>query len=316
MSTSGLLVESEPLDAAPAAGSMAALDAVHPDLLRIDADAPVGLGFEEFEAPVPKEPSRFRRLLASAFWATVGLSFVGVVWALVSQRVPELPSPAVTARTFGRLVRNPFYDNGPNDKGIGLQFASSLQRVGFGFGLAALLGVPFGMFIGTNKWAWKAANPVIQLLRPVSPLAWFPIWLFVLRDSPQAAKFVILITAFWPIVLNSSAAVGNVPPDQRNVSQVFQFNRRTYFRHVLLPNSMPGIVTGLRQSMGVAWMVIVAVEMMSVGSGVGSFVWEAYNAGDLSKVISAIVGIGFVGLILDAGFLRLSRKFSLERVVS
>jgi nitrate/nitrite transport system permease protein len=287
------------------------LDQVHPDLLRIDVQGPV-----ESPALVLEGPSRAHRFADSTFWATVGLSVVGLCWALVSQRVPELPSPAVTAKTLVRLVSDPFYDNGPNDKGIGWQFLGSLQRVAFGFGIAALIGVPFGMFIGTNKWAWKAANPVIQLLRPVSPLAWFPIWLFVLRDSPQAAKFVILITAFWPIVLNSSAAVGNVPPDQRNVAQVFQFNRRTYFRHVLLPNSMPGIVTGLRQSMGVAWMVIVAVEMMSVGSGVGSFVWEAYNAGDLSKVLSAIIGIGLIGFVLDAGFLRLSRKFSLERVAS
>jgi nitrate/nitrite transport system permease protein len=240
-----------------------------------------------------------------------GLAVVASAWWFASTRVAELPSPAVTAKTFGRLMKDPFHNGGPNDKGIGLQFVGSLQRVFFGFGIAALVGIPFGLFIGSNKRAWKAANPVIQLLRPVSPLAWFPIWLYVLKDSPQAAKFVILITALWPILINTAAAAGSIPPDQRNVAKVFKFNTRTYVRHVLLPNAMPGIVTGMRLSMGVAWMVIVAVEMMSVGTGVGFFVWEAYNAGDLSVVMAAIIMIGLVGLTLDMFFLKLGKRFAL-----
>ena len=255
--------------------------------------------------------NKIKAMLGSGLWAMVGLAVVTMAWWFASTKVAELPSPAVTAKTFGRLMKDPFHNGGPNDKGIGLQFVGSLQRVFFGFGIAALIGIPFGLFIGSNKRAWKAANPVIQLLRPVSPLAWFPIWLYVLKDSPQAAKFVILITALWPILINTAAAAGSIPPDQRNVAKVFKFNMRTYVRHVLLPNAMPGIVTGMRLSMGVAWMVIVAVEMMSVGTGVGFFVWEAYNAGDLSVVMAAIVMIGFVGLTLDMFFLKLGKRFAL-----
>jgi nitrate/nitrite transport system permease protein len=279
-----------------------ALDEVHPQIRANPVIAPT---------TGQKQILKVKVLLGSGLWAMVGLAVVALAWWFASTRVTELPSPAVTAKTFGRLMKDPFHNGGPNDKGIGLQFLGSLQRVFFGFGIAALIGIPFGLFIGSNKRAWKAANPVIQLLRPVSPLAWFPIWLYVLKDSPQAAKFVILITALWPILINTAAAAGSIPPDQRNVAKVFKFNMRTYVRHVLLPNAMPGIVTGMRLSMGVAWMVIVAVEMMSVGTGVGFFVWEAYNAGDLSVVMAAIIMIGLVGLTLDMFFLKLGKRFAL-----
>jgi nitrate/nitrite transport system permease protein len=279
-----------------------ALDEVHPHI-RANPVIP--------KTASQKQLNAIKAAFGSGLWAMVGLTVVAGAWWFASTRVAELPSPAVTAKTFARLMKDPFHNGGPNDKGIGLQFVGSLQRVFFGFGIAALVGIPFGLFIGSNKRAWKAANPVIQLLRPVSPLAWFPIWLYVLKDSPQAAKFVILITALWPILINTAAAAGSIPPDQRNVAKVFKFNTRTYVRHVLLPNAMPGIVTGMRLSMGVAWMVIVAVEMMSVGTGVGFFVWEAYNAGDLSVVMAAIIMIGLVGLTLDMFFLKLGNRFAL-----
>jgi nitrate/nitrite transport system permease protein len=283
-----------------------ALDEVHPHI-RANPVIP--------KTATQKQLNAIKAAFGSGLWAMVGLAVVASAWWFASTRVAELPSPAVTAKTFGRLMKDPFHNGGPNDKGIGLQFVGSLQRVFFGFGIAALVGIPFGLFIGSNKRAWKAANPVIQLLRPVSPLAWFPIWLYVLKDSPQAAKFVILITALWPILINTAAAAGSIPPDQRNVAKVFKFNTRTYVRHVLLPNAMPGIVTGMRLSMGVAWMVIVAVEMMSVGTGVGFFVWEAYNAGDLSVVMAAIIMIGLVGLTLDMLFLKLGKRFALPGTV-
>ncbi len=255
-----------------------------------------------------------KKLLAtvgSMSWAFLGLGIVVAAWAITSTKVSELPSPLVTAKTLGRLLKDPFHNGGPNDKGIGWQLISSLQRVFFGFGLGALVGVPAGLIIGTSKRAWRAANPVIQLLRPVSPLAWFPIWLYVLKDSPQAAKFVIFITALWPILVNTATAAGSVPPDQQNVARVFKFNKRTYVKHVLIPNAVPGIIAGLRLSMGVAWMVIVAVEMMSVGSGVGAFVWDANNAGDLSMVLAAIILIGLVGLCLDTAFLKIGKRFAI-----
>src|SRR5207253_11209530 len=151
------------------------------------------------------------------------------------------------------LLAEPLHDGGPNDKGIGLQLLSSLQRVGLGFSIAAVVGIPAGMLIGASRRAWRAANPVIQLLRPVSPLAWFPIWLVILKDAPTAAIWVIFITALWPIVINTAAGAASVPEDQRNVARVFRFGRWQYVRHVLVPHSLPSIVTGLRLAIGVAW---------------------------------------------------------------
>ncbi|MGH9278531.1 MAG: nitrate ABC transporter permease [Acidimicrobiales bacterium] len=243
--------------------------------------------------------------------AVAGIGALVVVWAWASTYSRELPSPATTFGTLWDLVSSPFYDNGPNDKGVGLQLLASLQRVFLGFGMAAAVGIPFGLLLGASKWAWRAANPVVQLLRPVSPLAWFPIWLVILKDAPRAAVWVIFLTALWPIVLNTAAGAGAVPRDHRNVARVFQFGRWAYVRHVLVPDSMPAILTGLRQSMGVAWIVIVAVEMLSVSSGIGAFVWQQYNALNLAKVISAIILIGAVGLTLDAIFLRLGRAFAI-----
>lgn len=251
--------------------------------------------------------ARVRRSLASLGWAGLGLSVLVAGWALASWQVSEIPGPAATFTELRKLLASPFHDNGPNDKGIGLQLLGSLSRVGIGFALAAVVGIPAGLAIGASKRAWQAANPVIQLLRPVSPLAWFPIWLVAFKDAPKAAVWVIFITALWPIVINAASGAAAIPVDQRNIARVFRFGRFAYVRHVLVPNSLPSIVTGLRLSMGVAWMVIVAVEMLSGGSGIGFFVWDAYNALNLAKVIAAIVLIGGVGLTLDIAFLRLGR---------
>ena len=255
-----------------------------------------------------------RSVASSIAWALVGLGVLVAAWAIVATRVKDLPTPAETFSELRTLLSDPFYDNGPNDKGLGLQLLSSLQRVGVGFAIAAMVGIPVGLLMGTSRRTWKAANPVIQLLRPVSPLAWFPIWLVILKDAPNAAIWVIFITALWPIVINTAAGAASVPADQRNVARVFQFNRRQYVRHVLVPHSLPSIVTGLRLSMGVAWMVIVAVEMLSGGVGVGFFVWDSYNALNLSKVIAAIILIGAVGVVLDVLFLRLARSVAIEEV--
>jgi nitrate/nitrite transport system permease protein len=244
-------------------------------------------------------------------WAFVGIGTLVAIWAFASTRVADLPSPAATFTELRQLLAHPFHNGGPNDQGVGLQILGSLGRVGRGFLLAVLIGVPIGLIIGASKTAWKAFNPIIQLLRPVSPMAWFPIWLITIRNAPKAAVIVIFITALWPIIINTAAAAAAVPNDQRHVARVFRFSKRTYVRHVLLPNAMPGIVTGMRLSMGVAWMVIVAVEMLSGGVGIGFFVWDAYNALNLARVIAAIILIGCVGLILDLVFLRLGRKVAL-----
>jgi nitrate/nitrite transport system permease protein len=267
---------------------------------------------------VPDRSSAVRRRIlqrvSSIVWACVGLGVIGAVWAIAAWRVKELPTPAATFTELVKLLSDPLKNAGPNDQGIGLQMFGSLLRVTKGFGAAVFVGVPLGLAIGASKRAWKAVNPLIQLLRPVSPLAWFPIWLITIKSAPSAAIVVIFITALWPIIINTAASASAIPVDQRNVATVFQFNKRTYLRRVLLPNALPGIVTGMRLSMGVAWMVIVAVEMLSGGTGIGFFVWDAYNALNLARVVAAILLIGVTGLLLDALFLRLDRKVALPGV--
>ncbi|NUU22459.1 MAG: nitrate ABC transporter permease [Streptomycetaceae bacterium] len=258
--------------------------------------------------PPPRRTGGLVRTAAAGFaWSLVGLAVLVGLWLWAADSTPELPTPPEVLDKLGDLLSDPFYDRGPGDKGIGLQLLTSLRRVFTGFALAAAVGIPLGLLMGGSKRAWQAANPVVQLLRPVSPLAWFPLGLVVLKDAPQAAVFVIFVTALWPTVLNTAAGAASVPEDQRNVARVFRFGRVAYVRHVMVPHSLPSIVTGLRLSMGIAWMVIVAVEMLSGSTGIGSFVWNSYNGGDLAEVVSAIVLIGAVGFALDMFFLWLLR---------
>jgi nitrate/nitrite transport system permease protein len=263
---------------------------------------------------IAQGPGRLRALLFSAMWATFGLSLLTAVWAFVASRTTDLPTPTATMRELGTLLANGLRNEGPNDQGVIRQLFGSLTRVGLGFGAAVLIGVPVGIGIGASKAAWRTVNPVIQLLRPVSPLAWFPILLVTVRNAPKAAIVVIFITALWPIIINTASGASAIPLDQRNTARVFQFHWRTYLRHVLLPNALPGIVTGMRLSMGVAWMVIVAVEMLSGGVGIGFFVWDAYNALNLARVLAAMILIGAVGVALDFGFLRLGKRVALPGV--
>lgn len=267
--------------------------------------------------PVLSRPSRFRPLATGAALAAAGFAVLFAVWSAVSAWKPAIPSPGVTFQQFRELLADPLHDGAGTDKGILIQLRGSLGRVVKGFLLAAAVGVPLGLLIGAWTPAWRAANPVIQLLRPVSPLAWYPIWLTMFAGggggaAGPAAVWTIFITSLWPVVINTAAGAASVPPDQRNVSQVFRFGRLAYLRHVLVPHTLPSVVTGLRLSMGIAWMVIVAVEMLSGGVGIGFFVWDSYNAFNLAKVICAIGIIGGVGLALDLAFLRLGRLVSHE----
>ena len=267
------------------------------------------------EPKIPAPPStradgagRLVRAAAGVAWASVGAAVVVALWAVVAAGSPDLPTPAEGFTALRTLLRYPFYDLGPNDKGIGIQLGVSLVKVFTGFAMATVVGVPLGFLIGGSKRAWAAANPVIQVLRPVSPLAWFPIGLVVLKDVRSAAVFVIFITSLWPTVINTAAGAASVPMDQRNVARVFRFGRLAYVRHVVIPHSLPAVITGMRLSMGIAWMVIVAAEMLSGNTGIGYFVWNSYNGGSLANVISAIVLIGTVGVLLDTLFMRLARK--------
>lgn len=266
----------------------------------------------EVRPPERRGAALTRSLAASVGWAGAGALAVVALWHLAAMRVPDLPTPIETLARLVELLGEPFVDRGPNDKGIGLQLLISLQRVGTGFAFATMLGIPLGLAIGTSRRAFAAMNPIVQVLRPVSPLAWFPIWLTVSKDAGSASILVILITALWPTVINTAAAAASVPSEQRDVARVFRFGRRAYLRHVLVPNALPGMVTGMRLSMGIAWMVIVAVEMLSGGAGIGFFVWDSYNAGSLASVAAAILLIGGVGVALDALFQRLDRRVTLE----
>jgi nitrate/nitrite transport system permease protein len=303
--------ELTPDTSATALGDEAVADAVVDEVTVGGAPEAVPGGVRLPEPPdLPPGPSRVRRTATTLAWSLVGLVVFLGAWQLASAHSPDLPTPGETFTEMRKLLADPFYDNGPNDKGILLRVGESVQRVFKGYALAALVGIPVGLLIGASRRAWLAVNPVVQLLRPVSPLAWYPIFLTVLASPLKAGPWVIFVTALWPIVLNTAAGVAEVPQDHKDIARVFRFGRVAYLRHVLIPDSLPSIVVGLRVSMGIAWMVIVAVEMLAGGSGIGSYVWTEYNALNIAHVICAILIIGTVGLVLDLLFLRLARAVS------
>lgn len=248
-------------------------------------------------------------LVKSLGFTILGFVVLGGIWQLVSLITKgELPTPAATLVVLWELVKDPFYDYGPNDKGIGLQLGSSLVRVFSGFIMGAIVAIPMGILIGASSFCKKMFYPLVQVLKPVSPLAWFPIGLVAFQSASSATVFIIFITSLWPTLINTSFGVASLPDDHKNVAKAFGFSRWKYLTKVLLPYSLPHIITGLRLSIGVAWLVIVAGEMLSGGLGIGFFVWDSWNALSLERVISAILIIGLVGLILDRGFSWLEKK--------
>jgi nitrate/nitrite transport system permease protein len=246
-------------------------------------------------------------------WMLGGFTLLFGLWAIVSGiSQGALPGPVSTLQVLGHLLAHPFYDNGPNDKGIGIQLFSSIGRVFIGFGLGSLVAIPIGVLMGAHAGCRRLFNPLVQLLRPVSPLAWFPIGLAIFKHAGEATIFVIFITSLWATLINTAAGVAAVPEDHRNVARAFGFSQRKYVTKILIPFSLPYIFTGLRLSLGVAWLVIVAGEMLSGGIGIGFFVWDSWNALSLERVMSAILLIGLVGLFLDRGFDLLARRFAYE----
>ncbi len=211
-------------------------------------------------------------------------------------RVP--PPSAILVRAWEQLS-DPFYDAGPNDKGIGIQLGYSLYRVLSGFFLAVIIAIPAGFLIGMSPLMYRAFNPYIQVLRPISPLAWMPLALFVIKDSETSAIFVIFICSIWPMLLNTAFGVANVREDWINVARTHELSPlRTAFT-VILPAAAPTILTGMRISIGIAWLVIVAAEMLVGGTGIGYYVWNEWNNLDLTSVIFSILMIGIVGMLLD-----------------
>lgn len=242
-------------------------------------------------------------MLGNLFLNILGFGVLLGIWYLVSLFTEGgLPTPLATFRVLWELLKDPLYDYGPNDKGIALQLGSSLGRVFLGFFMGALVAIPAGILIGANTLCKKMFYPIVQVLKPVSPLAWFPIGLVAFESASKATIFIIFITSLWPTLINTSFGVASLPDDHKNVAKAFGFSAWKYITKVLLPFSLPHIITGLRLSIGVAWLVIVAGEMLSGGIGIGFFVWDSWNALSLEKVISAILIIGLVGLLLDRGF--------------
>ena len=218
-----------------------------------------------------------------------------------------LPTLAQMGETVVKHLSSPFYDNGPNDKGIGIQIGHSLLRVGAGYLLAALVAIPLGFLIGMSPLVYRALDPFIQVLKPISPLAWMPIALYTIKDSSASGIFVIFICSIWPMLINTAFGVASVRRDWLNVARTLEVGpvRRAF--EVILPAAAPTILTGMRISMGIAWLVIVAAEMLVGGTGIGYFVWNEWNNLSLTNVIFAILMIGVVGMLLDMMFGRLQK---------
>ena len=267
-----------------------------------------------FGTPESRGSARVVRACASGVISLSGAALIlAAMWGAASS-LSELPGPFATSATFWDLVSNPFYNNGPNDKGVGLQMWASLQRVFIGFGVGTAIAIPLGILIGSSRTVGRFVDPLVQVLRPVSPLAWFPIGLVVLASAPHASVFVVVITSLWPTVINTSLGVSSVPQSQHDVARVFRFDRWKTLTRIVIPHSLPYMVAGLRLSMGTAWMVIVAAEMLSGNAGIGFFVWDSWNALDLERICSAILLIGVVGLIIDRCFGFLAARFSYTEV--
>ena len=224
-----------------------------------------------------------------------------------AEKSDGLPPPAKVGEAIVQHLSDPFYDKGPNDKGIGIQLAHSLARVGLGFLLAVVVALPLGFAIGMSPLLYRALDPFIQLLKPISPLAWMPLALYTIKDSSISGVFVIFICSIWPMLINTAHGVASVRKEWLNVARTLEVNPWRTASEVILPAAAPTILTGMRISMGIAWLVIVAAEMLVGGTGIGYFVWNEWNNLALPNVIFAILVIGVVGMALDWGFGRLQR---------
>ncbi|HRE16706.1 MAG TPA: nitrate ABC transporter permease [Rhodocyclaceae bacterium] len=239
---------------------------------------------------------------------TVDADYAALVGgAAATGQKSAMPTPMDVGEKLWGHITDPFYDKGANDKGVGIQLAYSIGRVLLGFALAALVAIPLGFVIGMSPLMYKALDPFIQILKPISPLAWMPLALYTIKDSDTSAIFVIFICALWPMLVNTAFGVASVRRDWLNVARTLEVSRlRTAFQ-VILPAAAPTIMTGMRISIGIAWLVIVAAEMLVGGTGIGYFVWNEWNNLSIANILCAIFFIGLVGMLLDAILARLAR---------
>jgi nitrate/nitrite transport system permease protein len=251
-------------------------------------------------------------LLKTVLPPLIGFALLIGVWHLATLKASGLPGPVQTWRAAMILFADPFYSNGPNDQGIGWNILSSLKRVAIGFGFAALVGIPLGFILGRFRFMNDMINPLISLLRPVSPLAWLPIGLLVFQKADPAATWTIFICSIWPMIINTAVGVQRVPQDYLNVARVLALSEWKVVTRILFPAVLPYMLTGIRLSIGTAWLVIVAAEMLTGGVGIGFWVWDEWNNLKVEHIIIAIFVIGIVGLLLEQCLILIARRFSHE----
>jgi nitrate/nitrite transport system permease protein len=246
----------------------------------------------------------------SAPVAAMSPEYAKLMGATATQGKSAMPGPLDVARTLVGHLRHPFYDHGPNDKGLGIQLAFSIARVMTGYLLAVLVAIPIGFLIGMSPLMNRALDPFIQILKPISPLAWMPLALYTIRDSSLSSIFVIFICSVWPMLINTAFGVGAVRAEWLNVARTLEVGvfRRAFT--IILPAAAPTILTGMRISIGIAWLVIVAAEMLVGGTGIGYFVWNEWNNLSITNVIVAIFVIGVVGMLLDQILARMTNAVS------
>src|SRR5256714_5402218 len=222
------------------------------------------------------------------------------VWEILCRKQgATLPPPSRVIRDTWELIVDPFFDRGGIDKGLFWHLSASLQRVTFGYALAAIAGVALGTLVGQSIWAMRGLDPIFQVLRTVPPLAWLPLSLAAFRDSAPSAIFVIFITAIWPVIINTAVGIRNIPQDYRNVARILRLNQAEFFWRIMVPSAAPYIFTGLRIGIGLSWLAIVAAEMLTGGVGIGFLILDGLNSSPLSDIVVALVYIGVIGFVLD-----------------
>jgi nitrate/nitrite transport system permease protein len=266
----------------------------------------------QIEQAAAQRRERARSVARVVLPPLVGIGLFILFWHILAVTGKRIPTPAVTWEAAVKLFSNPFYRNGPNDQGIGWNIVASLQRVAIGFGLAALIGIPLGFVLGRFALINAMLSPVISLLRPVSPLAWLPIGLLVFKAANPAAIWVIFISSIWPMIINTAVGVQRIPVDYLNVARVLNLSTWKLFTKVLFPAVLPYVLTGVRLSIGVAWLVIVAAEMLTGGVGIGFWVWDEWNNLNVAHILIAIFVVGIVGLILEQLLIWIAQRFSHE----
>jgi nitrate/nitrite transport system permease protein len=262
---------------------------------------------EVLRLPTPKPGFLTSKLIPAARNAAANLippivmiGLLLIVWQILcSKPGATLPSPSKIWTEAYDLIVDPFFVAGPQDIGLGWRVLISLQRVAIGYGFASVVGILLGALVGQSVWAMRGLDPIFQILRTISPLAWLPISLAAFRDSQPSAIFVIFITAVWPIIINTAVGIRNIPQDYRNVAAVLRLNHFEFFVKVMIPSAAPYIFTGLRIGIGLSWLAIVAAEMLTGGVGIGFFIWDAWNSSRLSDIVVALIYIGGVGFVLD-----------------